>query len=365
MRHVLHADFLRHGDEAVHAHLGHRLVRALHGADIEFHPAGIRQLDEAAGGGGEPFEVRLAEFETLSLPFGGNGQPVNAAALDDEPRLELARLQEQAVKRRVAEKFRFAGTFRPHGRERAEKIFVRVANPQTGFGREPIQFAQPLDRGFEVRVVENFRFVARTLLRFVRDPFVAVPKPDALVAETPGQQPQPHRVVEQLENELRPGRMRDAKLLPIHAVIRLRLAQVQQEPMAQFAHRHGRFVREIFQHRRRWRVAQQIKRAVDQRERRLTVEKFRVGNGMVFTAGQFNAVRERQFLVAVVEVRCERGNLAVKMERPAIAFQAGRVPPAREPLEQFGVGQNQRVRVPQCGIAVRVGKPLDELPIGG
>ena len=165
MRDVFHADFLRHGDEAVHAHVGHRLVRALHGVDIEFHPAGIRQLDETAGGGGEPFQVRLAEFETFGLPFGGNGQPVNAAALDDEPRLELARLQEQAVKRRVAEKFRFAGTFRPRGRERAEKIFVRVANPQTGFGREPIQLAQPLHRGFEARVVEDFRFVARTLLR--------------------------------------------------------------------------------------------------------------------------------------------------------------------------------------------------------
>jgi hypothetical protein len=56
--------------------------------------------------------------------------------------------------------------------------------------------------------------------------------------------------------------MRDAKLLPIHAVIRLRLAQVQQQAMAQFAHRHGRFLREIFQHRRRRRVAQQIKRCV-------------------------------------------------------------------------------------------------------
>ena len=64
MRHVLHADFLRDGDEAVHAHFGHRLMRALHGVDIEFHPAGIRQLDETAGGGGEPFEVRLAELET-------------------------------------------------------------------------------------------------------------------------------------------------------------------------------------------------------------------------------------------------------------------------------------------------------------
>ena len=188
-------------------------------------------------------------------------------------------------------------------------------------------------------------------LRFVGDPFVAVPKPDALVAETSGQQPQPHRVIQQFKNELRLGRMRDAKLFPIHAVIRLRLAQVQQQAMAQFADRHGRFLREIFEHRRRRRVAQQIKRAIDQRERRLAVEKFCVGNGMVFPAGQFEAVRERKFLVAIVQMRRERGDLAVKMQRLAVAFQAGRVSPAREPLEQFGVGQNQRVRavVADCG----------------
>ena len=158
--------------------------------------------------------------------------------------------------------------------------------------------------------------------------------------------------------------MRDAKLLPIHAVIGLGLPQMQQQAMAQFAHRHGRFVREIFQHRRRRRVAQQIKRAVDQHERRLAVEKFRVGKGMVFPAGQFDPVRERQFLVAVFEMRCERGNLAVKMERLAVTFQAGRMPPAREPLEQFGVGQNQRVRAVVV-VAMRVGEPLDEFPIGG
>ena len=365
MRDVFHADFLRHGDQAVHAHVGHRFVRALHGGGVEFHPAGIRQLDETARGGGEPFQVRLAEFEPFRLPFGGDGQPVNAAALDDEPRLELARLQEQAVKRRVAEKFRLRRAFRPRARQRAEKIFVRVADPQAGFGREPIQLAQPLRRRFQARVVENFRFVARALLRLVRDPFVAVPEPDALVALAFGQQPQPHRVVEQLEDELRRGRVRDAKLLPVHAVVRLRLAQVQQQAMAEFAHRHGRFVRQIFQHRRRRRVAQQIKRAVDQRERRLAVEKFHVGNGMVFAAGQFEAVRERKFLVAVFEMRRERGDLAVELERPAVAFEARRVAPARQPLQQFGVGQNQRVRAVAVRMAVRVGKPLDEFPVGG
>ena len=87
MRDVFHADFLWHGDKAVHAHFGHRLVRALHGGGVQFHPAGIRQLHERAGGGGEPFEIGLGKFESFGLPFGGNGQPVNTTSLNDEPRL--------------------------------------------------------------------------------------------------------------------------------------------------------------------------------------------------------------------------------------------------------------------------------------
>ena len=57
MRDMFQADFLRHGDEPVHAHVRHRLVRALHGIRIEFHPAGVRQFYKTAGRGGQPFEV--------------------------------------------------------------------------------------------------------------------------------------------------------------------------------------------------------------------------------------------------------------------------------------------------------------------
>ena len=88
VRDMFHADFLRHGNEAFHAHLGHRLVRALDGVGVQFHPAGIRQFHKAAGRGGKPFQIRLGQFQAFRLPFGGNGQPVNAAAFDNQPRLE-------------------------------------------------------------------------------------------------------------------------------------------------------------------------------------------------------------------------------------------------------------------------------------
>ncbi len=114
---------LGHGDEAFHAHFGHRLVRALNGGRVEFHPAGIRQFDKAAGRGGEPFQIRLGKFQPSCLPLGGNRQPVNAAALDDEARLERARREEQPVKRRVAEKFRVRWASPPRHRQASRENF--------------------------------------------------------------------------------------------------------------------------------------------------------------------------------------------------------------------------------------------------
>ena len=123
MRDIFQTDALRHGDETVHAHFGHRLVRALHGGGVEFDPAGIRQFHKTSGRAREPFEVGLGKFQAFLLPFGGNGQPVNAAALDDQLGLEQARREEQPVKRRVAEKFRFRRTRRPRARRANRENF--------------------------------------------------------------------------------------------------------------------------------------------------------------------------------------------------------------------------------------------------
>jgi len=58
--------------------------------------------------------------------------------------------------------------------------------------------------------------------------------------------------------------------------------------------------------------------------------------------GIFQAVRERQFLVAVVKVRRERGNLAVKMERLASHSRRGECPSAR------AIGAARRRTTPAC-----------------
>ena len=193
---------------------------------------------------------------------------------------------------------------------------------------------------------------------------MAVPKPDAFVTQTFREQTQTNGFVEQLKNKLRRRRVRDAQTFPIHAVIRLCLAQMQQQPVAQFADRHGRLLGQIAQHRRRRGVAQQEKSVAHERERRLVIEKFCVGDGMIFAAGQCDAVRERKLLVAVFQMRRERDNLPVKLQRLAIVgeFEVRRVTPAREPLEQFRVRQNQHVRA-VVAVAMRIGNPLDEFPV--
>ncbi len=87
---------------------------------------------------------------------------------------------------------------------------------------------------------------------------------------------------------------------------------------------------------------------------------------MIFPARQHEPVGEGKLLVTVLKVRRERDDLAVKLKRlaAAVGFQAPGVAPAREPLEQFGVGQDQRVRIVIAG-AIGLGDPLDELPVGG
>ncbi len=85
---------------------------------------------------------------------------------------------------------------------------------------------------------------------------------------------------------------------------------------------------------------------------------------MAFAIGQNDIVGEGKFLVAIFEMGRQHGDLSVELQRMTVAFEARRVAPARQPLEQFGVGQGQLVGVPRGGIALRIGNPLDEFPVG-
>ena len=307
---------MRDGNQSIDADVRHRFVRGLNGVGVEFHPAGVRQFDEAAGRGGEALQIGGAQLEAFLFPLGGDRQPVDAAAFDDQARLELARREEQAMERRVAQAFDIRRTTGPRAREQAEKIFVGIADPETGLGREPIQLPQPLRGGLEARVVENFRLVAGTFARLVREPVVAVPEPHAVIALAFGEQPQAHGVIEQFENKLRLGRMRHAQFLPIQSVARLRAAQMREQTVAELAHRNGRAILPQFEHGSRRRIAQQVKRILRERERRLAGKEMDVRQRVHFAVGQFQLVRERQVAtLAILQMRRKLRDLAMELQR--------------------------------------------------
>ena len=198
---------------------------------------------------------------------------------------------------------------------------------------------------------------------------MAAPEPGALVALTLGQQPQPHRLIQQLEDKLRLRRVRHAKLLPVHALARLRLAQVHQQAVGQLAHRHRRLAGPVLDHFRRRRVAQQIKRPPHQHQRRMAVEEPHLAQRVSFPARHRQPVGERQLLLAILQVRRQFGHLAMKLQRlrrPAAGghFEPGRVTPARQPVQQLQVRQHHRF-LPVAAAGVRFRQPLNEFPIAG
>ena len=84
-----------------------------------------------------------------------------------------------------------------HARQVPQTIFLYSRpRPRVRLGREPIELTQPLHRGFDPGVVENLRFVGRTLLnRWAANP--ARSKTSALPSRRLlGEQAQSHGVPE-------------------------------------------------------------------------------------------------------------------------------------------------------------------------
>src|SRR5207247_9824702 len=86
---------------------------------------------------------------------------VNAADVNNKVRTELAWRKEQPLKRGVAQILRVQWPVGPGDREGVQKILVGVTNPKSRLRGEPVQPAQPARRGFQPRVVEDFRLVGR------------------------------------------------------------------------------------------------------------------------------------------------------------------------------------------------------------
>src|SRR6185295_15478511 len=93
-------------------------------------------------------------------------------------------------------------------------MLVGIADPKARLRREPIETAQPERRGFEPRVIEDFRFAIAVVGCPSQLPVVTIPLPRALIQLADGKKPKLNRFVAQFENELRCRGVCDAKLLP-------------------------------------------------------------------------------------------------------------------------------------------------------
>ena len=82
MRGVFESQFLRHRNKPVHAQVSESFVRRLHRRRVQLQPARVGQFDKAAGGGLQTLQIGRGQFDSFRLPLGGNGKPINAAALD-------------------------------------------------------------------------------------------------------------------------------------------------------------------------------------------------------------------------------------------------------------------------------------------
>ena len=133
----------------------------------------------------QSLQVGRGQLRPFLLPFGGHAQPVDATAADDQFRTELAGRQEKAVKRGIAQIFRFLRTVRPGDRERIQENFIGVADPDAGLWREPVEPAQPLRRHIEPQVFEDLWLLIGIMVGRIGLPIQTVPLPETAVALAP------------------------------------------------------------------------------------------------------------------------------------------------------------------------------------
>ena len=194
---------------------------------------------------------------------------------------------------------------------------------------------------------------------------MAVPEPGALVALAFGQQTQAHRVVEQLEDKLRRGRVRDAKLFPVHAVVRsASCADAAAGDGSTCAPARRASARDISARAAAAHCATGKNSLPTSASGGWRLKNFTSATEWFSPSGQREAVRERQLLVAVFQMRRQRDDLAVKLQRLAVvAIRGACVWPQRAShWSNSASDKHQRVRA-VAAIAVRVGNPLDEFPV--
>ena len=141
---LLDPDLLLEHGQAVDAQVGHRFLGFLNRLLIQLHPAGVRQVDKVAAGASELLQVALRQLHPLLLPLGGDGEPVDAAAVNDQLWFEPLGLEEKPLELRVTQVLGLR-LVRPCGVQALEEKRIGVPDPKSRLWREPIKPLQPVD----------------------------------------------------------------------------------------------------------------------------------------------------------------------------------------------------------------------------
>ena len=147
---------------------------------IKLHPAGVRKVNKVAAGSGKLLEVAVSQLHPLLLPLCGNGEPIDAAATNNQLGLESFGLQEEPLEPLVAEVLSLR-LVRPGSVQAFKEKRVGVSHPTARFRGEPVQPLKPPDGQLQPVVIEHLRLVRLLVAGFLPNPLVTVPLPEAIV----------------------------------------------------------------------------------------------------------------------------------------------------------------------------------------
>ena len=159
--------------------------------------------------------------------------------------------------------------------------------------------------------------------------------PEALVTLTAGQQAQADGILVQFENKAWHRRVRHAELVPVGCARRPVIAQVCQQPVAEFADGQRWPLGPVMQQVVRWGIAHDVKRLADERQRRGTPKELGLIERAIVAVGKPDTVGEEELGISRFKSGRQFRQLTVKGQAGAIGleFQARLMPPARQPLQ--------------------------------
>ena len=132
--------------------------------------------------------------------------------------------------------------------------------------------------------------------------------------------------------------------------------------MAQLSHWNAGSLGPILQQSRRRTVAQQIKRAINQRQRRPAQKELSLLQRLKLLIWHQQALGKTELGLSIFQMRHQIDHLALKAQRLMFQFQPLMPAPPYQPLQQLQASQLELCHL--LGAAsIGFGQPLDEFPV--